>query len=106
MINLTGSENAYTYSDYNTVKSVPYAGDVYAARRCRAAINCGEYTDYQKTVVYSDGYFSIFDISEENVYSLTPDNLDSVITSNFTDQFSTLRNYCGSQDIIPIYNCP
>lgn len=103
LINLTGSENAYTYSDYNTVKSVPYAGDVYAARRCRAVINCGEYTDYQKTVVYSDGYFSIFDISEENIYSLTPENLDSVITSNFTEQFSTLRNFCGSQDIIPIY---
>lgn len=103
LINLTGSENAYTYSDYNTVKSIPYAGDVYAARRCRAVINCGEYTDYQKTVVYSDGYFSIFDISEENVYSLTSENLDSVITSNFTEQFSTLRNYCGSQDIIPIY---
>lgn len=103
LINLPDLDNQFTYSDYNIVKSIPYAGDVYASRGCRAVINCGQYTDYEKTIVYSDGYFSIFDISEENVYSLTSENLDSVITSNFTDQFSTLRNYCGSQDIIPIY---
>lgn len=58
LINLPGSDNNYTYSDYNTVKSIPYAGDVYASRRCKAVINCGEYTDYQKTIMYAGGgYF-------------------------------------------------
>lgn len=103
LINLPGSDNNYTYSDYNTVKSIPYAGDVYASRRCKAVINCGEYTDYQKTIMYAGGYFSMFDISSADVHSLTSDNLDSVLSSNLTEQFSALRNYCGNQDVMPIY---
>lgn len=104
LINLPGSDNNYTYSDYNTVKSIPYAGDVYASRRCKAVINCGEYTDYQKTIMYAGGgYFSMFDISSVDVHSLTSDNLDSVLSSNLTEQFSALRNYCSNQDVMPIY---
>lgn len=102
LINLPDLDNQFTYSDYNIVKSIPYAVDVYASRGCRAVINCGQYTDYEKTIVYSDGYSSVFDISSVDVHSLTSENLDSVITSNFTEQFFALRNYCGSQDILPV----
>ena len=102
LINLPDLDNKFTYSDYNTVKSIPYAGDVYASRGCRAVINCGEYTDYQKTIVYSDGSSTVFDISSADVHGLTSENLDGFITSNFTEHFSVLRNYCGNQDILPV----
>ena len=102
LINLSDLDNKFTYSDYSTVKSIPYVGDVYASRGCRAVINCGEYTDYQKTIVYSDGFSTVFEISSADVHSLTSENLDSVLSSNLTEQFSALRNYCGNQDILPV----
>lgn len=45
----------------------------------------------------------MFDISSVDVHSLTSDNLDSVLSSNLTEQFSALRNYCSNQDVMPIY---
>lgn len=102
LTNFSKSEIGYTYSDYSRVRSISYAGEVNRSQYCKAFIVEDELSEYEKTVLYSDGMISVFNDIGSFVQQLTPENVDEYISSDYSSAYISLRDYCGSKDILPI----
>ena len=102
LVNAAKSQNGFTYSEYSRVRSVPYAGEVNRSQHCKAFIVEDELSEYEKTVLYSDGMMSVYNDIGSFVRQLTPENVDEYITSAYSPSYTALRDYCGSKALLPI----
>ncbi len=101
-INLPQSDTfSFSYSDYSEIKSIPYVGQVNVSQYCEALIPCGEFTEYQKTVLYSNHFVSAFDPSKFEVSKLTEENIDDTLLSSFSLAYSAVRDY-ASKNVLPV----
>ena len=102
LLNFPGSRTGFDYSEYSKINSIPYAGEIHIAQHCNAFMVSKEFTEYQKTVLYSDGIFSVFNDLGPYVRQMTPDNIDDYMQADYRQQYLAVQNYCAGQDILPV----
>lgn len=100
-INLKNNQIGFSESDRQKVLSIPYVKSVNAASSCRALIVTDTFTDYMKTLLYSD--FTVYNSNWYEYFSeLTPDNIDEVQSTKHSKEYLAFKEkYNFTQDLYP-----
>ncbi len=100
-INYSSVRTGFTQAELDAVTALPYVGEIDSALSCKALIPFDSSSDYWKTVLYTNGYSSIYEEPVSFVATLTPDNIDSEMALHIAPEMKALRNYAGF-DFVPV----